>query len=340
MQKNLPNTSFHSIVSTFTTATGSVPYTLMNDYLFHAVFLDNHKALKHLICSLLHLRYEDIISLIITSPIDIGRHILDKEIILDIKLILNDDTTIDLEMQVKNEHNWPERSLIYTCRTFSSLNKGEAYADVKSVIHIGFLNFELFPDNPEFYSIFQLLNTKNYKKYSDKFTISVINLNRTDLATDEDKAYNIDYWARLFKATTWEEIRMLTEKNEGIREAGETMFRYVYDDYESALCEMREEYRRRARTEEIFRERERAQFEAEMQQAKLKLNATRTELTTAQAELHNTQSELHNTQSELHSTQSELHCTEEQLNNANNKITEQELVIARLRAELESIKNQ
>jgi len=333
MKKNLKNTSNHSTALTFTTANGSLPYTLMNDYLFHAVFLNNHEALKRLICSLLHLHYENIISLITVSPIDIGKHILDKEIILDIKLVLNDDTTIDLEMQVKNEHNWPERSLIYTCRTFSSLNKGEAYADVKSVIHIGFLNFELFPDNPEFYSIFQLLNAKNYKKYSDKFTISVINLNRTDLATDEDKAYNIDYWARLFKATTWEEIRMLAEKNEGIREAGETMFRYVYDDYESALCEMREEYRRRARTEEIFRERERAQFEAEMQQAKLKLNATRAELTTAQAELHNTQSE-------LHSTQSELHSTEEQLNNANNKITEQELEIARLRTELESIKNQ
>lgn len=334
MKKTLQNISTLPIIVTFETATGPVPYPLTNDYLFHAVFLNNPEALKRLICSLLHLRYEDIISITIANPIDIGKHILDKEIILDIKLLLNNNTTIDLEMQVKNEHNWTERSLIYTCRTFSSLNKGEAYADVKPVIHIGFLDFELFPDQPEFYSTYQLLNTKNYKKYSDKFTISVVNLNRTDLATEEDKAYNIDYWARLFKATTWEEIRMLAEKNEGIREAGETMFRYVYDDYESALCEMREEYRRRARTEEIFREREKARFTAEMEKAKLELDNTMSKLHNTQSELHNAQSVLYNTQSELHNAQSALYNTQSELHNAQDIISEQEQEIARLRAVL------
>ncbi len=312
MKKNLPNISKHSVTVTLATANGPVPYTLTNDYLFHAVFQKNPKALKGLICSLLHLRPEDIVSITIVNPIDIGKHIFDKEIILDIKLVLNDRTTIDLGMQVKNEHNWTDRSLIYTCRTFSSLNKGESYADVKPVIHIGFLDFELFPDHPEFYSTYQLLNVKNFKKYSDKLTLSVVNLNRTDLATEEDKVYNIDYWARLFKSTTWEEIRMLAEKNSSIHEAAETMFNYIYDDVVREQCEMREEFRRRAKTQEIFMEREQARFAAEMENAKLELN--------------NTKSELNN--------------TEKQLNNAKNKITEQELEIARLRAELEASKKQ
>lgn len=54
----------------------------------------------------------------------------------------------------------------------------------------------------------------NYHLYSSKFTLSVINLTQTELATEEDKANKVDYWARLFKAKTWEEIKMLAQNNE------------------------------------------------------------------------------------------------------------------------------
>jgi hypothetical protein len=33
----------------------------------------------------------------------------------------------------------------------------------------------------------------------------VLDLRQIDMATDEDKAYKLDYWARLFKARTWED---------------------------------------------------------------------------------------------------------------------------------------
>ncbi len=32
-------------------------------------------------------------------------------------------------------------------------------------------------------------------------------------ATAEDKRYNIDKWAKLFKAKTWEEIKMLAKQD-------------------------------------------------------------------------------------------------------------------------------
>lgn len=39
-------------------------------------------------------------------------------------------------------------------------------------------------------------------------------LNNEEFATEEDKAYGIDYWAKLFKSTTWEELKILAlEKN-------------------------------------------------------------------------------------------------------------------------------
>ena len=63
-----------------------------------------------------------------------------------------------------------------------------------------------------------------------------------DLATEEDKKFHIDKWARLFKATTWEEVHMLAEKNEYLQEAAETMFRLTAEEQIRKRCRDREEY--------------------------------------------------------------------------------------------------
>ena len=36
----------------------------------------------------------------------------------------------------------------------------------------------------------------------------MLDLTQIDMASDEDKAYGIDTWATVFKAKTWEELRM------------------------------------------------------------------------------------------------------------------------------------
>lgn len=79
--------------------------------------------------------------------------------------------------------------------------------DVQHAIHIGFLDYTLFLDYPEFYAAYKLTNVKNRNIYSDNFVLNVVDLSRIDLATDEDRKYHIDDWAKLFKAATWEEIK-------------------------------------------------------------------------------------------------------------------------------------
>ena len=201
-----PSSSFHN-------ASGNIPYRMTNDYMFRAILQTNNFALKGLICSLLHLSEEEIISVTITNPIELGKYIDEKDFQLDIRVCLNNTITINLEMQVSNQYNWPERSLCYLCRTFSSLEKGENYRNKKPAIHIGFLDFSL-PNFPsEFYSTYYMMNSKNHHIYSDKFRLSVVNLTQIKLATKTDKAYHIDEWASAFKASTWEELKMLSAKN-------------------------------------------------------------------------------------------------------------------------------
>lgn len=232
----------------YMTAIGKIDFNMTNNYMFRYILQKNEKVLKGLICSLLHLDVMQVKSIIIKNPIDLAGNVSGKEFILDIKIMLNNDMLINLEMQVANQYNWPERSLSYLCRSYDQLYRGQKYEEALPVIHIGFLDFTLHPDHPEFYATYQMLNIKNHLLYSDKFTLSVVNLNQITLATEEDKLYNIDYWAALFKSETWEELRMMTENNEYLQEAAESLYIANADEIVRQQCIAREDAERRERT--------------------------------------------------------------------------------------------
>lgn len=224
---------------------GPVAVPLTNDYLFRALLQRNNRVLKALICSLLHLKISDVHSVIITNPIELGKAINDKEFILDIRVELNQNMVIDLEMQVLDEGNWPERSLIYLCRAFDNLNRGEDYTAIKPAVHIGILDFTLFEEAPEFYATYWMTNEKTHQIYSDKLRLSVLDLNCINLATEDDKHYKIDHWASLFKSTTWEELKMLAKSDKYIQEAANSVYELTQDEKIRQQCEAREDYRRR-----------------------------------------------------------------------------------------------
>ena len=211
-------------------ATGEIKYGGTNNYMFQAFLQENNEALRNLICSVLHLDPSSVVSIEITNPILLGKFIENKTFILDIKALMNNQTVINLEMQIEDQHNWPERSLGYLCRSFDNLNAGDEYRTVKPAIHIGFLDFHLFKDAPEFHAVYKLLNTKNMHSYTDKFSLHVIDLRHIELATEEDKAYQTDVWAAFFKAKTWEEMRMLAEKKPGLQSSVETLYQLNSDE--------------------------------------------------------------------------------------------------------------
>ena len=240
---NQSNTQSNSSTS-YLNATGKIDYGLTNDFMFRAILQNNHNVLKGLICSLLHLRPEDITHITIKNPINLGENIEDKEFILDIEVMINHKALINLEMQVTNKLNWPERSLSYLCRLYDQLHSGQDYKEALPVMHICFLDFSLFEDHQEFYGIYKLLNIKDHYLYSDKFALGVVDLTHIELATQEDKDFQIDHWARLFKATTWEEIKMIASDNQYLSEATQVLYEYNADKIIRQKCQAREENER------------------------------------------------------------------------------------------------
>ncbi len=159
----------------YLSATGPIRYTFTNDYMFKINF-QKRQVLSAFLCSLLRLTPNEIRDIEVTNPIEIGDNIDQKTLILDINLRLNNNALINLELQVENQHDWPDRSLSYGCRSFDQLYHGENYKDTLRVLHISILDFTLFPECPEFYATYKLLNVKNHHIYNDKFQLNVLEL--------------------------------------------------------------------------------------------------------------------------------------------------------------------
>ena len=71
----------------------------------------------------------------------------------------------------------------------------------------------------------------------------MLNLKQLDLIREEQKD-DLYYWAKLFKATTWEEIKMLAEKNDYMGETVVTLHKMTEDEKIAEQCLARERYER------------------------------------------------------------------------------------------------
>ena len=146
--------------------------------------------------------------------------------------------------------------MLYLCRTFDNVNSGEDYLNVLPAVQIGLLDFPLFKDRQEFYSPYMLMNTKTHALYSDKLRLNVLELKKHGIATDDDKKWKLDKWARFFKSKTWEEIEMLAKDLPVLDEAAETIYHISLDQRIRDRCEAREDFFRRQRTTERLLERQ------------------------------------------------------------------------------------
>ena len=217
-------------------------YGMRNDYMFKAVMQEAEDVLRNLVAALLGIEEEMIDSCEIQNPIELGKSVDAKDCVLDIKLILNNKATINIELQMEDEGNWPERSLLYWSRAFDSIKTGEDYILLKPTYHIGILNFTLFKEAPEFYSEYRLLNVKTHEAYTDKMIIRILDLTNIDLAS-KDEEY-LATWARVFKAKTMEELEQVAGSMEVMKHMVVTLANLSEEEKIRQQCEAREKYER------------------------------------------------------------------------------------------------
>ena len=84
---------------------GPLPFRMTNDFLFKYLLQEDNIILKGIICSFLEMDESEITEINVTNPISLSDDVNAKEMILDIKAILNDTYITNLEMQVINNHD-------------------------------------------------------------------------------------------------------------------------------------------------------------------------------------------------------------------------------------------
>ena len=76
----------------------------------------------------------------------------DKQGILDVRLLMNNDREIDIEIQLSELKVWADRSLFYLAKMFTDqIKPGQSYRVFKKCVSISILNFTLFPKKTDFY---------------------------------------------------------------------------------------------------------------------------------------------------------------------------------------------
>ena len=86
------------------------------------------------------------------SPQNIGG----KSGTLDVRAVLSNKTRVNVEAQIRNQHNIDKRSLYYWSKEYSeSLLSGQDYVELPDVIAINIVNFD-FPATRNFHSCFHL----------------------------------------------------------------------------------------------------------------------------------------------------------------------------------------
>ena len=118
--------------------------------------------------------------------------------ILDVAVLLEDSTQIDLEMQVIYFTYWTNRILFYLSRMYAGqLKKGEPYDKLKKCIHVSILNFIHFPEDKRCYHKICFCDIKTGMPYTDLMELHILELKKLPKKTIKEDS--IVRWMRFFR---------------------------------------------------------------------------------------------------------------------------------------------
>ena len=206
--------------------------SLKADYAFKELFA-HEKVRKQFLSDVLDIPLEQIKSVRMANPFLRRTFRRQKQGIMDIALVLNDNTKINIEMQVYRQKHYTQRKLYYLARMYTDdLMIGEKYKKLRRCISISLVDFELLPDTERYHSIYRLRDEAG-RELTDLWEIHIIELGK------ELTGHRVDDWIRVFNATSQEEIDEIATQNRRMEDVAEVVrhmglirtLRWIYDDY-------------------------------------------------------------------------------------------------------------
>ncbi len=197
-----------------------------NDVAFRKIFGDENK--KEILISFLNNILDftgtgkEIIDITIKNPYQVPKLKELKETILDIKAVDKRNIHYIIEMQVFHTTAFEKKVLYYVSKAYyQQLNRAEDYPKLNQVIFLGFLNFSLFQQNPNYTSRHLILDEKTNENHFQDFELNFVELPKFTKSLEELKDIK-DKWIYFVKnAGSMSMIPRELEEPKELREAFE-----------------------------------------------------------------------------------------------------------------------
>lgn len=216
--------------------------SIKNDFVFKKLFSKKGNE-AYLIQFLSDLLLLDIKCIDIKHDVALERNIEDEKIgILDIKATLNNNTYIDIEMQMGDEKNVVKRSTYYAAKMMSEqLQKGEKYKEIKPVIVIFIMNFNYFPFEEHINKTRTVLNNHIEYELSNDMVYYYI-----ELPKFREKESNLKditpQWLTFIDGENKKELERVMKDNNLIKEADKELDILSGDEDVRRMAELRQKY--------------------------------------------------------------------------------------------------
>ena len=217
---------------------------LTNDFIFKKVFgkKGNESILKDLLEAILKMKIKKIE---LQAEVELERELIDdKTGVLDIEATIDDNTIIDVEMQMRNQYNMKERSLFYWAGLYyTGLKKKEEYKENKRAITINIVNFDMFKEGPYHEKIELRREYKNIL-LTNKLEIHFIQLSKFLKAGQEEKDKKMWQWLTFICNKNRKEVERVMKENKEIEKANEELEYLTGDDAVRRIAFLRDKAER------------------------------------------------------------------------------------------------
>ena len=212
------------------------------DVVFKKLFTENLDILQGFLADIFGVPYESIKNITVENSENVPDRVDGKFSRFDLKLTV-DDVLVNVEIQILNYGDFPERIVLYWSQRYSrQLKKGEEYSTLKKTVSINIVNFNLFKKDG-YVSEYALMDVETGHILTDKLGIYFFELPKVRKAAETNNDDRKREWMQLIDAESEEELDMLAQKvqTEPLKKAVYTIKHYNADEEFRMLAEAREE---------------------------------------------------------------------------------------------------
>jgi len=157
----------------------------------------------------------------------------DKMSILDIKARTQNNTLINVEIQIRNERNIRERTLYYWAKLYEGqLTEGTSYRDLNRTITVNLLNFVDVP-NDRYHNVYRIREDKDGHLLTDRLEIHLLELPKlhTQVIPVDRRLVR---WLTFLSARTKEKMEEVV-KGDAVMEKAMTTLEFLSQDRQTRM---------------------------------------------------------------------------------------------------------